>query len=319
MVYDLEILKERERAIWYLKNIFENELSRELNLIRVSAPLMLKHGTGVNDDLNGYEKKVSFVPLGIKNTILEIPNSLAKWKRMALKKYDVKPNEGLWTYMNAIRPDETLDDLHALYVDQYDWERVIETENRNIHFLVKIVKKIYRCIRIIEEKAERICGLKRTLPKKIFFFTSDYLQSKWPDLTPKAREHEICKRFKAVFISGIGSVLNDDKPHDTRAPDYDDWNLNGDLIVWHPVLERAIELSSMGIRVNKESLSHQLTVSNCIDRQNLDYHRLILNDELPLSIGGGIGQARLMMFILQRCHIGEVVCSYWDETDLFIR
>lgn len=316
-------VRETERAIKALKDFFEINLSTELNLTRVTAPLFVKSGTGVNDDLNGVEKPVTFRIREMNGQQVEIVQSLAKWKRMMLGELGFEPGYGLYTDMNAIRPDEKLDNTHSLYVDQWDWERVITREERNLDFLKKIVRKIYSILKRAEHFIyERYPDIKPELPEEITFVHSEDLQRMYPDLTPRQREHEYVKEHKAVFIIGIGGELPDGSIHDGRAPDYDDWitptvdgkkGLNGDIFVWNPVLKTAFELSSMGIRVDKESLIKQLQIRGCTDRLNLYWHKKLLADEMPLSIGGGIGQSRLCMYFLRKAHIGEIQASIWPE------
>lgn len=316
-------LKETEKAIRLIKEFFQINLSFELNLMRVTAPLFVKAGTGINDDLTGIERPISFNIKALDNMGAEIVQSLAKWKRMMLADYGFKHREGLYTDMNAIRPDEDLDNLHSLYVDQWDWERVISPEERNLEFLKGIVRKIYD---VIKRTEKYICyqysTIKSSLPKDITFVHSEELAEKYSDLTPKEREKIVCQEHGAVFIIGIGGNLKNGKPHDARAPDYDDWStpinggykgLNGDILVYYPILDCAYELSSMGIRVDADTLVRQLEIKGEIQRKNLLFHRRLLNGELPLSIGGGIGQSRLCMFYLHKVHIGEIQASIWPE------
>ncbi len=315
-------LRQTERAIRVIKEFFQVNLAESLNLLRVSAPLFVLGGTGINDDLNGIEKPISFAVQAIRDGRAEIVQSLAKWKRMALADYGFKPGEGLYTDMNAIRPDETLDDIHSVYVDQWDWERVMSDDERNLAFLRAIVERIYGVIlRTERHVSEKFPQIKPFLPPKIEFVHSEELALKWPQLEPRERENEICREAKAVFIAGIGAPLADGKPHDGRAPDYDDWStptengkgLNGDIFVWNPLLGRGFELSSMGIRVSPESLKRQLEITGFQERARLLFHKRLLNGELPQTIGGGIGQSRLCMLFLQKLHIGEVQCSVWPQ------
>ncbi|MBM6618188.1 aspartate--ammonia ligase [Bacillus suaedaesalsae] len=307
-------LLETEIAMKKLKEHFEKELENNLNVIKVSAPLIVKDGNGINDNLNGVERIVSFNAAQIKHNNIEIVQSLAKWKRTALLKYGFKSDEGLYTNMNAIRRDEELDELHSIYVDQWDWEKVIEQEERNLEKLKSEVKKIYSAIKSTEEFIEaEYPNIKASLPNNIGFITTFQLEEMYPDLTPKERENEIAKIYGAVFIMQIGCILPSGKKHDGRSPDYDDWMLNGDIVLWSEVLERAFEVSSMGIRVDKDSLVKQLLLENCEDRLKLEYHQSIFSEKLPLSIGGGIGQSRLCMFLLKKLHIGEVQASVWNE------
>lgn len=316
-------LEETEKAIADIKQFFQTYLSAQLKLRRVTAPLFLKGGTGINDDLNGIEKPVSFVPRGM-DIIAEVPQSLAKWKRLMLADYSVPSGYGLYTDMNAIRPDEIPDTIHSYYVDQWDWELAIDAKDRNLDFLKKTVNKIYSTLLATEFLVfESYPKIKPILPEEITFIHAEELYERYPDNTPAEREHLIAREYGAVFIIGIGYPLHDGDPHDGRAPDYDDWStetkpgyhgLNGDIIVWNPVLERAFELSSMGIRVDKEALLHQLALRHCEERSNLLFHRRLLNGELQESIGGGIGQSRLCMFFLRKAHIGEVQASLWPDS-----
>lgn len=307
-------LIETEIAIKALKDYFEKILSQSLNLIRVSAPLFIKPETGLNDDLNGVEEPVKFTIKTISQNV-EIVQSLAKWKRYALSKYQIPENVGIYTDMNAIRKDEKLDNIHSAYVDQWDWEKVITEENRTKEYLFRVVKTIYKCLKKTEQFINhKYPCFNNKLPKKIHFIASNELEKKYPDLTPKQREYMICKEHKAVFIYQIGWPLNSGKPHDGRAADYDDWNLNGDILVFDEVIDTALELSSMGIRVDKQSLKQQLFYKKENFKLQNEYVKSILNDELPLSIGGGIGQSRLCMFFLEKKHIGEVQSSIWEDT-----
>ncbi len=308
-------LIDTEKGIKIIKDSFEKNLAKELNLLRVSGPLFVNKSSGLNDNLNGVEKPVSFNIAGVEDEI-EIVHSLAKWKRYALNVYDIPIDSGIYTDMNAIRKDEKEDNLHSIYVDQWDWEKHINEKERNIPFLKKTVKKIYKAIlatqRVILEKYPQ---LDRVFDKNITFITSKKLLSLYPNLTPKERETEICKKYGTVFVIGIGGKLANKKPHDLRAPDYDDWKLNGDILVYYPPLEQAVEISSMGIRVDKNSLVKQLELTNNLDRLSLPFHQALINDELPLSIGGGIGQSRLCLVMLNKIHIGEVQSSIWNEEE----
>ena len=305
-------IKETEIGIKYVKDFFERELAKQLNLTRVSAPLFVKPETGLNDNLNGVERPVSF---GIKEqneAVVEIVHSLAKWKRQALKRYGFMLGEGLYTDMNAIRRDEETDNIHSLYVDQWDWEMVIEKCDRNFDTLKSIVNRVYKALRNTEKYvAVMYDHVKEILPDQIAFVTSQELEDRFPKLTPKEREYEISKEKGAVFIMQIGAALTSGERHDGRAPDYDDWQLNGDIIVYYPVLDIALELSSMGIRVDENSLLEQLKISDCMERAELPFQKAILNKELPYTIGGGIGQSRICMFYLRKAHIGEVQSSVW--------
>ncbi|HHT67458.1 MAG TPA: aspartate--ammonia ligase [Erysipelotrichaceae bacterium] len=304
---------ETQRAIKLIKDTFENLLAKELDLVRVSAPLFIEPKTGLNDNLSGHEKPVSFI-VNENNQELEIVQSLAKWKRYALKKYEIN---GLYTDMNAIRRFEELDNLHSLYVDQWDWEKRLLPEERNITTLRKVVEAIYRVfLRTYDLLIEQYPTLANPLPKNIIFITSSELESLFPDQNRMERENLITKKYGAVFLMKIGNKLSDGLPHDSRAADYDDWDLNGDILLWYEPLQTAFELSSMGIRVNKDSLLKQLKVKGEEYKLSLDYHRSIVNGELPLTIGGGIGQSRLCMYLLRKIHIGEVQSSYWPDADI---
>ncbi len=306
-------IKETQIAIKIIKDFFERELAKNLNLIRVSAPMFVRSNTGLNDNLSGKEKPVSF-KMGKYDENLEIVQSLAKWKRMALKWYDFQIGEGLYTDMNAIRPDEVLDPTHSIYVDQWDWEKIIRKEDRNEEFLKEIIDIIYETFKSTEKKINSIYSfLNYKLPDNITFIDSQELEDLYPDISPDEREDLICEKYKSVFLMKIGKKLNSGLPHDTRSPDYDDWELNGDILFWNPVLKRAFELSSMGIRVNKDSLENQLKIASAEDRKALPYHKMIIEDELPQTIGGGIGQSRICMFFLEKSHIGEVQASIWPE------
>ena len=311
-------LIETEINIKRIKDFFERELAKTLNLIRVSAPLFVDSNSGLNDNLNGVERPVKFDILATGEDV-EIVHSLAKWKRLSLYKYGFNVGEGLYTDMNAIRRDEELDNLHSVYVDQWDWEKIINKEDRTEEKLKEIVRNIYKVFKKTEDfvHSELIEG-EDLLPEDIFFITTQELEDLYPDYSAKEREDAICKEHKAVFIMKIGDVLKSGERHDGRSPDYDDWKLNGDILFWYPLLERAVELSSMGIRVDKEALDYQLRVSGNNDRRNLEFHKLILNDDLPFTIGGGIGQSRICMFFLNKAHIGEVQSSIWDEKNIKI-
>jgi aspartate--ammonia ligase len=316
-------VKQTEKAIKVVKDFFEVNLAAELRLSRVTAPLFVLSGTGINDDLNGIEKPVSFPIDDIKGQNAEIVQSLAKWKRMMLADYDIPHGYGLYTDMNAIRPSEQLDNLHSLYVDQWDWERVIEPGERTIPFLKEMVRKIYEVIKRTEfHLCDQYQFIKPELPDEITFIHSEDLQRKFPDLNPRQREEEVVRQYRAVFIIGIGAPLADGIPHDGRAPDYDDWStetskgfcgLNGDIIIWNKLLNRSYELSSMGIRVDPGALQKQLERTGTLVRKDLLFHRRLLNGELPLSIGGGIGQSRLCMYFLRKAHIGEVQVGIWPK------
>jgi aspartate--ammonia ligase len=307
-------LLQTEVAIKKTKDFFESSLAESLNLTRVSAPILLKSGKGLNDDLNGVERMVSFEALDIKNTNIEIVQSLAKWKRMALARYGFAHDAGLYTDMNAIRRDEVLDHLHSIYVDQWDWEKIITKEERNLGTLKSEVQKIFQVFKNTENHLhEHYPVLEPTLPDEIHFITTQELETMYPNLSTKEREDRIAKEYGAVFIMQIGGQLLSGEKHDGRSPDYDDWTLNGDIIFWYPLLEQSIEVSSMGIRVDEDALKKQLRISNTEDRMSLEYHQAILNKELPYTIGGGIGQSRICMFLLQKVHIGEVQVSVWND------
>jgi aspartate--ammonia ligase len=307
-------LKETEIAIKKLKDFFENALARELNLTRVSAPLFVKPETGLNDNLDGVERPVGFDVKAIGGSECEIVQSLAKWKRMALKKYDFFPGEGLYTDMNAIRRDDLLDNLHSIYVDQWDWEKVISKEERTMDTLKEIVSRIYNVFQVTEEYITDLYPvLDKILPPQIHFISTQELEDLYPDLTPKERENAIVKEKGAVFLTQIGKTLRSGNKHDGRAPDYDDWELNGDIIFWYPLLEEAFEVSSMGIRVDEASLISQLKQTGSEERLNLQFHRDLMAGNLPYTIGGGIGQSRICMFFLNKAHVGEVQVSVWPE------
>lgn len=311
-------LIETEVHIKKIKDFFEKSLSESLSLTRVSAPLFVDSQSGLNDNLNGVERPVVFDLLATGENV-EIVHSLAKWKRMSLHRYDFQVGDGLYTDMNAIRRDEELDNLHSVYVDQWDWEKVIKKEDRNEEYLKDVVRKIYKVFKKTQEFVDiNLMKVENSLPKEIHFITTQDLEDQYPNLTAKEREDEICKEFGAVFIMKIGGVLKSGEKHDGRSPDYDDWNLNGDILFWYPLLDRAVELSSMGIRVDEEVLDYQLTVSGNDNRRSLDFHKRLLAGELPYTIGGGIGQSRICMFFLNKAHIGEVQATTWDEKNIKI-
>ena len=315
--------KQTEQGIKMIKEFFQQNLSTELRLRRVTAPLFVLKGLGINDDLNGVERAVTFPIKDLGDARAEVVHSLAKWKRLSLDEYEVEPGYGIYTDMNAIRADEELDNLHSLYVDQWDWEAVITKEQRTISFLKNVVKRIYAAIRRTEYlTCETYPQIKPFLPEEIHFIHAEELLQMYPDKTPKEREDAICEKYGAVFVIGIGGKLSNGEKHDGRAPDYDDWStvgenglagLNGDILIWYPVLGRSFELSSMGIRVDKESLLRQLAIEDKEERKELYFHQKLLNDELPLSIGGGIGQSRLCMVLLHKGHIGEIQASIWPD------
>lgn len=316
-------MKRTEQGIKLIKDFFQENLSTELRLSRVTAPLFVLKGLGINDDLNGVERPVTFHIKDLAEAEAEVVHSLAKWKRLTLAEYGIEPGYGVYTDMNAIRADEELDNLHSLYVDQWDWEAVITAEQRNVDFLKNVVERIYSAICRTEYlTCETYPELKPFLPEKIHFIHSEDLLEMYPDLSPKEREDEICRKYGAVFLIGIGGKLSNGEKHDGRAPDYDDWStptddrragLNGDILIWYPLLGRSFELSSMGIRVDKEALLRQLALEGKEDRTQLYFHRQLLDGKLPLSIGGGIGQSRLCMLLLHKAHIGEIQASIWPE------
>lgn len=325
--YKQKLLPETtEIAIKAIKEGFQTELANALNLRRVTAPLFLLAGTGLNDDLNGVEHAVSFNIDAMGGAKAEVVHSLAKWKRAKLGAYDIAPGFGLYTDMNAIRTFEDLDNLHSLYVDQWDWEKSIRPSDRNLDYLKDTVEKIYAVVKEIERRIyKQFPHITPTLPEKITFIHAEELLKRYPHLSPKEREAAAAKEHGAIFLIGIGNPLSNGEPHDGRAPDYDDWitensdgykGLNGDMVFWNTVLELPFELSSMGIRVSPESLTQQLNVRGCPERAELKFHKALLNGELPLSIGGGIGQSRLCMFLLQKAHIGEVQASIWPEDQI---
>lgn len=305
-------VRETQSAIKYIRDSFQKELEREMHLERISAPLFVTERSGLNDDLNGVERKVSFDIKSVPGENVEVVQSLAKWKRMALMRYGFNPGEGLYTNMNAIRRDEDLDNLHSCYVDQWDWELVIRKEERTRETLEKVVRHIFKIIKHMEHEVwYKYPQAVAKLPDDIHFFTSEELLQKYPDCDPRERENRICKEYGCVFIMQIGDKLSDGKPHDGRAPDYDDWKLNGDILFWFPPLDRALEISSMGIRVDEKSLAEQLEKAGCPQRASLPFHKMLLEGKLPYTIGGGIGQSRLCMLLLNRAHVGEVQASIW--------
>lgn len=304
---------ETEVAIKFIKDVFERELARNLNLTRVSAPLFVFPESGLNDNLNGVERPVAFDVLDIGRDV-EVVHSLAKWKRMALAKYGFADGEGLYTDMNAIRRDEALDALHSIYVDQWDWEKIISPSARNFDTLKAAVNSIYSALLGTEAALSERFGTASVLPKRIEFMTTAQLEAEYPDLSPKERENAVTKRLGAVFLMQIGAPLKDGVPHDGRAPDYDDWLLNGDILLWDEPLSRAFEISSMGIRVDEAAMRRQLAAAGCEDRAALPFHRALLSGELPQTMGGGIGQSRICMFLLGKHHIGEVQASVWPES-----
>ncbi len=307
-LYDTQI------AIKTVKDFFQQTLAERLYLLRVSAPLFVTPESGLNDNLNGVERPVSFGVKEQNDRPVEIVHSLAKWKRYALKQYGFHIGEGLYTDMNAIRRDEDTDNIHSIYVDQWDWEKIILKKDRNITFLKETVREIYKVLKKTEKyMAIRYDYIEEILPKEIFFITTQELLDLYPNLSPKEREDRIAREKGAVFLMEIGDKLTNGEPHDGRAPDYDDWHLNGDIIVWYPVLNRSLELSSMGIRVDEEALQRQLALAGCEERAELPFQKAILEQQLPYTIGGGIGQSRICMFFLRKAHIGEVQSSIWPD------
>lgn len=312
---DSDLIK-TQKNIKFIKDNFERILAEKLHLLRVSAPLFVKKSSGLNDDLSGIEKPVSFLvnESADHRVEAEIVQSLAKWKRYALAQYDFWVGNGLYTDMNAIRADEIPDNIHSIYVDQWDWEKVIEKQDRNSEFLHQIVELIFEAFQDLESLLQdKIADYEPLLPDHVTFIDSQDLENLYPDKTPEEREHLFCKKYKFVFVERIGHNLISGQPHSKRSPDYDDWNLNGDIIVWDPVLNHALELSSMGIRVDAKSLIEQLEIADATERIQYPYHQSLLKDELPLTIGGGIGQSRICMFFLQKVHIGEVQASIWPQ------
>jgi len=316
-------IENTEKAIKAVKDMFQDNLSAQLALLRVTAPMTVLSGTGLNDDLNGVESPVSFPVKDMEGRKAEVVHSLAKWKRIKLAQMGVAPGRGIYTDMNALRPEEELDNIHSIYVDQWDWEKVIVPEQRTLDFLKKTVRSIYEAIKVTENKLYvEFPQIEPMLPEEIFFIHSQQLLRMYPDLSPKEREDAVVKEHKAVFIIGIGGLLPDGNPHDGRAADYDDWSsvneeghegLNGDLLLWNPVLQSAFEISSMGIRVDSEALRRQLKLRGEEEKSELMYHKMLLEGRLPLTIGGGIGQSRLCMFLLRKAHIGEIQSSLWPE------
>lgn len=319
----LDNVETTEKAIKALKDMFQANLSAQLALLRVTAPMVVLSGTGMNDDLNGVENPVSFEVKGVGGSKAEVVHSLAKWKRIKLAQMNTPVGRGIYTDMNALRPEEDLDNIHSIYVDQWDWEKVIDAGQRNLTFLKSMVKRIYEAIKVTENKLYvEFPQIEPMLPEEIFFIHSEELLQMYPDLTPKERENEITRKHKAVFIIGIGAPLSDGAPHDGRAADYDDWStvgedglhgLNGDLLLWNPVLDMAFEISSMGIRVDASALERQLAMRGEEEKSVLLYHRMLLEGKLPYTIGGGIGQSRLCMFLLRKAHIGEIQSSIWPD------
>ena len=316
-------LENTEKAIKAVKDMFQRNLSAQLALLRVTAPMVVMSGMGLNDDLNGVENPVSFEVKDMDGKQAEIVHSLAKWKRLKLAQMGTRPGRGIYTDMNALRPEEELDNIHSIYVDQWDWEKVITEEERNLAFLKKTVKRIYEALKVTENKLfVEFPQIEPMLPEDLFFIHSEELLQMYPDLSPKERENAVTKEHKAVFIIGIGGKLSDGRPHDGRSADYDDWStlnddghhgLNGDLLLWNPILNMAFEVSSMGIRVDAEALRRQLEERGETHKSGLMYHKMLLDGKLPYTIGGGIGQSRLCMFLLRKAHIGEIQSSVWPE------
>lgn len=314
--YDPKLsIRETEAAIRYIRETFQDEISQELNLQRMSAPMFVEKSTGLNDNLNGIEQPVSFTMAGLPGETIEVVHSLAKWKRYALKRYGFGMHEGLYTNMNAIRKDEELDNYHSIYVDQWDWEKVIAKEERTEETLKRTVRQIFKVIKHMEHEVwYKYPQAVHHLPDQVHFITTQELEDRWPELTPLERENRIAKEYGAVFVMQIGGKLRQSQePHDGRAPDYDDWELNGDLLFWYEPLQSRIEISSMGIRVSEESMRKQLKLAHAEEREDLPFHKMLLNGELPYTIGGGIGQSRLCMLLLGKAHIGEVQASLWPE------
>lgn len=308
-----------EVAIKYVKDLFEKRLAHHLNLMRISAPLYVRKSSGLNDDLNGIERPVGFDLKSIPEEEMQIVHSLAKWKRMALKRYNIGYGKGIYTDMNAIRRDEDLDNIHSSYVDQWDWEKIIEKKDRNLGYLKMTVEHIIKALKETEKELNIVFeNLEPVIHDDIHFITTQELEDLYPDLTPKQREYEITKLHKTVCIMQIGDKLKSGQPHDGRAPDYDDWSLNADIMIYYPILDIAVEISSMGIRVDAKTLKAQLAKAGCEDRKNLPFHQMLLNHELPLTIGGGIGQSRICLLLLNKAHIGEVQVSQWDDETIEI-
>ncbi len=313
-----------EKAIKYVKDMFQDNLSAQLALLRVTAPMVVMRGTGINDDLNSVERPVTFPIKDMGDAPAEVVHSLAKWKRLKLAEMKTEPGRGIYTDMNALRPDEELDNIHSIYVDQWDWEKVILPEQRNLDFLKQTVRRIYEAIKVTENKVYvEFPEIKPELPEEIFFIHSEELRRMYPEMTPKERENAIVRKYGAVFVIGIGHALEDGKLHDGRAADYDDWStvnedgffgLNGDILLWNPLLGSAFEVSSMGIRVDQEAMLRQLGIRGEGHKASLDFHKKLLAGELPQTIGGGIGQSRLCMFLLRKAHVGEVQSSIWPES-----
>ena len=316
-------IENTEKAIKAVKDMFQDNLSAQLALLRITAPMVVMSGMGLNDDLNGVENPVSFSVRDMQGRNAEVVHSLAKWKRLKLAQMNVPPGRGIYTDMNALRPEEDLDNIHSIYVDQWDWEKVITREQRTLDYLKKTVRRIYEAIKVTENKLYvEFPQIEPMLPEDIHFIHSEELLQMYPDMSPKERENAVTRQYRAVFIIGIGAELSDGRPHDGRSADYDDWStvneegymgLNGDLLLWNPVLESAFEISSMGVRVDEDALRRQLDMRGEADKAGLLYHRMLLDGKLPYTIGGGIGQSRLCMFLLRKAHIGEIQSSVWPE------
>ena len=307
-------VEQTEKAIKAVKDMFQVNLSAQLALLRVTAPMMVLSGQGLNDDLNGVERLVRFPVKSMDDAQAEVVHSLAKWKRLKLAELGTAPGRGIYTDMNALRPDEDLDNIHSIYVDQWDWEKVMLPEERNEEYLRKTVRRIYEAVKVTENKLYvEFPQIVPILPEEIFFITAEDLLQRYPTLTAKERENAIAREYGAVFVMGIGGPLSNGQPHDGRAADYDDWSLNGDILLWNPILESAFEISSMGIRVDAPTLHSQLAARDQLWKEDLYFHRLLLDGKLPQTIGGGIGQSRLCMYLLRKAHIGEIQSAIWPE------
>ena len=307
-------VEQTEKAIKAVKDMFQINLSAQLALLRVTAPMMVLSGQGLNDDLNGVERPVRFPVKSMNEAQAEVVHSLAKWKRLKLAELGTAPGRGIYTDMNALRPDEDLDNIHSIYVDQWDWEKVMLPTERTVSYLQKTVRRIYEAVKVTENKLYvEFPQIVPILPEEIYFITAEELLQRYPGLTPKERENAIAREYGAVFVMGIGGVLSNGEPHDGRAADYDDWSLNGDILLWNPVLESAFEISSMGIRVDAATLHSQLAARDQLWKEELYFHKLLLEGKLPQTIGGGIGQSRLCMFLLRKAHIGEIQSAVWPE------
>ena len=307
-------VEQTEKAIKAVKDMFQVNLSAQLALLRVTAPMMVLSGQGLNDDLNGVERPVRFPVKSMNEAPAEVVHSLAKWKRLKLAELGTAPGRGIYTDMNALRPDEDLDNIHSIYVDQWDWEKVMLPEERNQEYLRKTVRRIYEAVKVTENKLYvEFPQITPILPEDIYFITAEELLQRYPGMNPKERENAVTREYGAVFVMGIGGPLSNGEPHDGRSADYDDWSLNGDILLWNPILESAFEISSMGIRVDKDTLHSQLSARDQLWKEDLYFHRLLLEGKLPQTIGGGIGQSRLCMFLLRKAHIGEIQSAVWPE------